>query len=74
MAAPVVADLRAFKFGPMILRIFLEEFNSVKYDGTLPLEFHEKSHKKFEKYGLGESLRLGMGCLSTFIRAHVLHR
>lgn len=62
----MIANLRAFKYGPMILRTFLEEFNSINTtEIALPLEFHEKSHKKFEKYGLGESLRLGMGCLSV---------
>lgn len=60
-----IANPAAFKYGPMILRVLIEEFNNVNTtEIALPLEFHEKSHKKFEGYGLGESLRLCMGCIA----------
>lgn len=59
-----IANPDAFKFGPMILRVLIEEFNNMNTtEIALPLEFHEKSRKKFESYGLGESLRLCMGCI-----------
>jgi hypothetical protein len=61
-----IANPDAFKYGPLILRVLLEEFNNVNTtEIALPLEFHEKSHKKYEQYGLGESLRLCMGCLTV---------